>query len=80
MWPAGGARIQPDGGKKNFWIAFMTIVICAGISSMLVSFLVCLFYNTIVAWVLWYFFNSFQEPLPWSQCPLNHNLSGRPGR
>lgn len=43
---------------------------------MLVSLTVSLYYNTIIAWVLWYFFNSFQEPLPWSQCPLNTNLTG----
>ncbi|CAB1350475.1 unnamed protein product, partial [Coregonus sp. 'balchen'] len=46
------------------------------VASMVVSFCVSLFYNTIVAWVLWYLFNSFQEPLPWSQCPLNHNNTG----
>ncbi|XP_078543795.1 sodium-dependent neutral amino acid transporter B(0)AT1-like isoform X6 [Lissotriton helveticus] len=47
-----------------------------GIASMLVSFLVGLYYNTIIAWVMWYFFNSFQEPLPWSDCPLNFNKTG----
>lgn len=25
---------------------------------------------------MWYFFNSFQSPLPWSQCPLNENKTG----
>jgi solute carrier family 6 (neurotransmitter transporter) protein 19 len=43
---------------------------------MAVSFLVSLYYNTILAWVLWYFFHSFQDPLPWSQCPLNDNSTG----
>lgn len=43
---------------------------------MLVSFLVGMYYNTIIAWVMWYFFNSFQDPLPWSQCPLNENKTG----
>lgn len=47
-----------------------------GIASMFVSFMVGLYYNTIIAWVMWYFFNSFQEPLPWSTCPLNDNLTG----
>uniref|UniRef100_A0A672LQM5 Sodium-dependent neutral amino acid transporter B(0)AT1-like n=1 Tax=Sinocyclocheilus grahami TaxID=75366 RepID=A0A672LQM5_SINGR len=46
------------------------------IASMCVSFLVSLYYNTIIAWVMWYFFNSFQEPLPWSQCPINANRTG----
>ena len=48
----------------------------AGIASMMVSFMVGMYYNTIMAWVMWYFFNSFQEPLPWSQCPLNANMTG----
>jgi len=43
---------------------------------MSVSFLVSLYYNTIIAWVMWYFFNSFQDPLPWSQCPVNPNRTG----
>lgn len=43
---------------------------------MCVSLTVSLYYNTIIAWILWYFFNSFQEPLPWSQCPLNINMTG----
>ncbi|XP_063113992.1 sodium-dependent neutral amino acid transporter B(0)AT1 isoform X2 [Cavia porcellus] len=47
-----------------------------GIASMMVSFMVGLYYNTIIAWVMWYFFNSFQEPLPWSECPLNENQTG----
>ncbi|XP_030202407.1 sodium-dependent neutral amino acid transporter B(0)AT3-like isoform X2 [Gadus morhua] len=46
-----------------------------GIASMAVSFLTNLYYNTILAWVLWYFFHSFQEPLPWSQCPLVDNFT-----
>uniref|UniRef100_A0A673GS27 Transporter n=1 Tax=Sinocyclocheilus rhinocerous TaxID=307959 RepID=A0A673GS27_9TELE len=47
-----------------------------GIASMLVSFMVGMYYNTIIAWVMWYFFNSFQDPLPWSQCPVNENRTG----
>lgn len=47
-------------------------------ASMIVSFLVGLFYNTILAWVLWYFFNSFQDPLPWRDCPVLSNHTGKP--
>ncbi|XP_055358939.1 solute carrier family 6 member 19b [Betta splendens] len=35
--------------------------------------MISLYYNTIIAWILWYFFNSFQQPLLWSQCPNNAN-------
>uniref|UniRef100_A0A8C5B1F4 Transporter n=1 Tax=Gadus morhua TaxID=8049 RepID=A0A8C5B1F4_GADMO len=62
-------------GSIGVWNSISPFLGGVGISSMLVSFLVSLFYNTIVAWVLWYFFNSFQDPLPWSQCPLNQNLT-----
>ncbi|XP_015282828.1 PREDICTED: sodium-dependent neutral amino acid transporter B(0)AT1 [Gekko japonicus] len=47
-----------------------------GVTALLVSFFVGLYYNTIIAWVMWYFFNSFQEPLPWSTCPLLPNKTG----
>jgi SNF family Na+-dependent transporter len=45
---------------------------------MFVSFMVSLYYNTIIAWVMWYFFNSFQDPLPWNECPINENHTGKP--
>uniref|UniRef100_A0A671RMB3 Sodium-dependent neutral amino acid transporter B(0)AT3-like n=1 Tax=Sinocyclocheilus anshuiensis TaxID=1608454 RepID=A0A671RMB3_9TELE len=54
----------------------MIALVLAGVASMIISLLVGLFYNTILAWVLWYFFHSFQEPLPWSQCPINENNNG----
>lgn len=44
---------------------------------MCVSLTISLYYNTIIAWILWYFFNSFQDPLPWSQCPMNANSTGK---
>ncbi|XP_031644960.1 sodium-dependent neutral amino acid transporter B(0)AT3 isoform X2 [Oncorhynchus kisutch] len=63
-------------GSIGVWNSISPYLGGVGVASMLVSFCVSLFYNTIVAWVLWYLFNSFQEPLPWSQCPLNHNNTG----
>ncbi|CAL8372499.1 unnamed protein product [Boreogadus saida] len=29
--------------------------------------------NAIITWVMWFVFNSFQNSVPWSQCPLNDN-------
>ncbi|XP_063220725.1 sodium-dependent neutral amino acid transporter B(0)AT3 [Bacillus rossius redtenbacheri] len=40
-----------------------------GISSAVVSFNVALYYNTIIAWCLFYFVQSFQSELPWAKCP-----------
>uniref|UniRef100_A0A4W4GC77 Transporter n=1 Tax=Electrophorus electricus TaxID=8005 RepID=A0A4W4GC77_ELEEL len=62
-------------GSIGVWNSISPYLGGVGVASMAVSFLVGLFYNTILAWVLWYFFNSFQDPLPWSQCPLNENLT-----
>lgn len=50
--------------KREFWI-FLGI----GISSAVVSFNVALYYNTIIAWCLFYFVQSFQSQLPWAECP-----------
>lgn len=40
-----------------------------GISSCVVTFFVALYYNVIITWCFYYLFNSFQYPLPWSECP-----------
>ncbi|KAL0276997.1 UNVERIFIED_CONTAM: hypothetical protein PYX00_004436 [Menopon gallinae] len=44
-----------------------------GIASCVVTFFVALYYNIIITWCFYYFFNSFQSPLPWSSCPLVNN-------
>ncbi|XP_047411964.1 sodium-dependent neutral amino acid transporter B(0)AT1 isoform X2 [Sciurus carolinensis] len=69
-----GQRLRK--GSVGVWTAIHPALKGVGVASMFVSFMVGLYYNTIIALVLWYFFNSFQEPLPWSQCPLNGNLTG----
>ncbi|XP_075868226.1 inactive sodium-dependent neutral amino acid transporter B(0)AT3 [Nelusetta ayraudi] len=69
-----GQRLRK--GSVGVWKTISPVLTGVGISSMIVSFLVSIFYNTIMAWVLWYFFHSFQDPLPWSSCPLNENRTG----
>uniref|UniRef100_A0AAR2KK04 Transporter n=1 Tax=Pygocentrus nattereri TaxID=42514 RepID=A0AAR2KK04_PYGNA len=69
-----GQRLRK--GSMDVWRTINPYMMGVGLASMCVSLLVSLYYNTIIAWVLWYFFNSFQEPLPWSQCPVNANRSG----
>ncbi|KAM9286024.1 LOW QUALITY PROTEIN: sodium-dependent neutral amino acid transporter B(0)AT1 [Cariama cristata] len=66
-----GQRLRK--GSVGVWSSIHPTLKGVGIAAMFVSFLVGLYYNTIIAWVMWYFFNSFQEPLPWSSCPLNGN-------
>nr|BAC66209.1 hypothetical protein [Mus musculus] len=69
-----GQRLRK--GSMGVWSSIHPALKGIGIASMFVSFMVGLYYNTIIAWVMWYFFNSFQEPLPWSECPLNQNQTG----
>lgn len=47
-----------------------------GISSAVVSFNVALYYNSIIAWCLFYFAQSFQAELPWSECPKKYLTNG----
>ncbi|KAL4646924.1 sodium-dependent neutral amino acid transporter B(0)AT3-like [Arapaima gigas] len=66
-------------GSIGVWNSTSPYLGGVGIASMVVSFLVGVFYNTILAWVLWYFFHSFQNPLPWRSCPILNNITGESG-
>ncbi|PWA30882.1 hypothetical protein CCH79_00010702 [Gambusia affinis] len=55
-----------------------------GVSSLMVSLsrqftftqvcgFVGLYYNVIIGWSIFYFFQSFQYPLPWAECPIRKN-------
>ncbi|XP_030596802.1 sodium-dependent neutral amino acid transporter B(0)AT1-like [Archocentrus centrarchus] len=66
-----GQRLRK--GSVGVWRAINPYLTGVGIASMLVSLLIGLYYNTLIAWIMWYLFNSFQDPLPWTQCPLNEN-------
>ncbi|XP_020665669.1 sodium-dependent neutral amino acid transporter SLC6A17 [Pogona vitticeps] len=46
-----------------------------GFASLLVCLFVGLYYNVIIGWSIFYFFKSFQYPLPWSECPILKNGS-----
>lgn len=46
-----------------------------GVASTIVSYLVGLYYNVIIAWCFYYLFNSFKSPLPFGVCP-NETLPG----
>ncbi|KAM9838293.1 sodium-dependent neutral amino acid transporter B(0)AT1-like [Aulostomus maculatus] len=69
-----GQRLRK--GSVGVWRSINPYLTGVGIASFFVSFLVGMYYNTIMAWIMWYLFHSFQDPLPWSQCPLNANKTG----
>ncbi|XP_029184477.1 sodium- and chloride-dependent transporter XTRP3-like [Acropora millepora] len=57
-------------GSVGVWNEISPYLGGVGIASVVVCFLVSLYYNVIIAWCVFYFFKSFQNPLPWSECPL----------
>uniref|UniRef100_A0A8C3VF18 Transporter n=1 Tax=Catagonus wagneri TaxID=51154 RepID=A0A8C3VF18_9CETA len=63
-------------GSVGVWRAISPYLGGVGLVCFTVSLLVSLYYNTVLAWVLWYLLNSFQHPLPWSTCPLDPNRTG----
>ncbi|XP_066479954.1 inactive sodium-dependent neutral amino acid transporter B(0)AT3 [Tiliqua scincoides] len=69
-----GQRLRK--GSIGVWSTISPYLGGVGYSSLMVSLLVSLYYNMILTWVMWYFMNSFQAPLPWSTCPPNDNRTG----
>ena len=43
-----------------------------------ICFLLTFYYSVIVAWCMYYLFNSFSSPLPWSQCNDDPRCIGVP--
>uniref|UniRef100_H2YP63 Transporter n=1 Tax=Ciona savignyi TaxID=51511 RepID=H2YP63_CIOSA len=62
-------------GSVGVWNHIHRYLGGVGIASMVVCFLIALYYNMIIAWAFFYFFNSFQSPLPWSSCPTVPNVT-----
>ncbi|KAI5934638.1 Sodium- and chloride-dependent transporter XTRP3 [Manis javanica] len=63
-------------GSVGAWTAISPYLSGVGVASVVVSFFLSMYYNIINAWAFWYLFHSFQDPLPWSVCPLNSNRTG----
>ena len=48
----------------------MNYLLCpgAGLSSVVVSFLMSTYYTVVIAWALYYFFTAFKWDQPWKEC------------
>ncbi|KAM5234165.1 sodium- and chloride-dependent transporter XTRP3 isoform 1-T2 [Hipposideros larvatus] len=68
---AVGQRMRQ--GSIGAWRTISPYLSGVGVASVIVSFFLSMYYNVINAWAFWYLFHSFQDPLPWSVCPLNDN-------
>jgi SNF family Na+-dependent transporter len=44
------------------------MVLGVGFGMVIISGIVCIYYNVIIAWTLYYFVQSFTWDLPWSHC------------
>eukprot|EP00070_Physeter_catodon_P010761 XP_007123944.1 sodium- and chloride-dependent transporter XTRP3 isoform X2 [Physeter catodon] len=71
---AVGQRMRQ--GSIGAWRTISPYLSGVGVASVVVSFFLSMYYNVINAWAFWYLFHSFQDPLPWSVCPLNGNRTG----
>ncbi|XP_060520477.1 sodium-dependent neutral amino acid transporter B(0)AT3 [Cylas formicarius] len=69
-----GQRLRK--GAIGVWNQVSPYLSGIGISSAVVSFNVALYYNTIIAWCLFYFVQSFQSKLPWAECPNKYFPNG----
>uniref|UniRef100_A0A8D1KUE5 Transporter n=1 Tax=Sus scrofa TaxID=9823 RepID=A0A8D1KUE5_PIG len=71
---AVGQRMRQ--GSIGAWRTISPYLGGVGVASVVVSFFLSMYYNVVNAWAFWYLFHSFQDPLPWSVCPLNSNHTG----
>uniref|UniRef100_A0A673C996 Transporter n=1 Tax=Sphaeramia orbicularis TaxID=375764 RepID=A0A673C996_9TELE len=70
---AAGQAIRQ--GSIGVWKYISPRLAGIGYSSCVVCFFVALYYNVILAWSLFYLGNSFQQPLPWEECPQEGNVT-----
>lgn len=68
-----GQRLRA--GSLKAWHTVHPFLGGIGIASTVIAFLVGLYYNVIIAWIIFYLINSLTISLPWSTCP-NISISG----
>ncbi|XP_026220329.1 sodium-dependent neutral amino acid transporter B(0)AT2 [Anabas testudineus] len=73
---AVGQRIRR--GSIGVWNYISPRLGGIGFASCVVCFFVALYYNVIISWSLFYFSQSFQQPLPWHECPRIHKNKSSP--
>ncbi|XP_015779944.1 PREDICTED: sodium-dependent neutral amino acid transporter B(0)AT1-like isoform X1 [Acropora digitifera] len=66
-------------GPIGVWRAIHPYLGGVGVASAVACLLVAMYYNMIIAWCFFYLFVSFQDPLPYSSCPLGPNCTTNEG-
>ncbi len=59
-------------GPSSAYARMTPIMSGLGICMLAASFLLCIYYNVLVSWVIYYIFAGFAEELPWAKCAKNH--------
>lgn len=62
-------------GTVGAWTALCPIARGIGFGMIVVSFLVAIYYNLIIAWCLLYMFESFRKDVPWKHCGNKWNTA-----
>lgn len=65
-------------GPVKAWFKISPNLGGIGIAAIIVCAIVSLYYNVLIAWVFFFFFNSFQKNLPWGTCFGNYVLELSP--
>lgn len=66
-------------GPISVWKAIHPYLGGVGLASVVVCLLISMYYNMIIGWCFYYLFVSFQDPLPYSSCPLGPNCTVNEG-
>lgn len=66
-------------GPIGVWKAIHPYLGGVGLASVVVCLLISMYYNMIIGWSFYYLFVSFQDPLPYSSCPLGPNCTVNEG-
>ena len=59
-------------GPVRAWYKICPNLWGIGLAGVVTTMTIRVYYNVILGWVLLYFFQSFQDPLPWSECGGYH--------
>ena len=55
-------------GPLQVWAEMLPAAVGVGVAMVIISMVVAIYYNVIMAYCLFYLFNSFRQVLPWTEC------------
>jgi SNF family Na+-dependent transporter len=57
-------------GAITCWKKICPLLSGVGYAVVMIAFLTDFYYNVIISWGVYYFFNSFHKKLPWTNCGI----------